>query len=250
LKKRLTKKSEHTVLDGRLLLRQPVEGYRAAIDPVLLASSVPAHPGQSVLDLGTGIGTAALCLAATVADVHITALELQSELVDLAIENTRHNGFESVVQILEGDINNPPAKICEAQFDHVMANPPYYRADQAQTSPNQIKALANVEGEGGLCAWLVAAHRFLKEGGVLTIIHTADRLADLVEACNANHIGSLEITPFWPKAGRPARRIILRGRKGGKAATVLNSGFLLHKDDGSYTDEADEILKGQGRLDV
>ena len=47
-------------LGGRLYLWQPRTGYRAGVDPVLLAASVPARRGESVLDLGCGVGTAAL----------------------------------------------------------------------------------------------------------------------------------------------------------------------------------------------
>ena len=43
-------------LDGRLTVSQPRKGYRAAMDPVLLAAACPARPGQSVLELGCGAG--------------------------------------------------------------------------------------------------------------------------------------------------------------------------------------------------
>jgi tRNA1Val (adenine37-N6)-methyltransferase len=39
-------------LGGRITLEQPTKGYRAGVDPVLLAASVPARAGQSVLELG------------------------------------------------------------------------------------------------------------------------------------------------------------------------------------------------------
>ena len=38
--------TEDRLLGGRIQLRQPVDGYRAAIDPVFLAASVPAEPNQ------------------------------------------------------------------------------------------------------------------------------------------------------------------------------------------------------------
>ena len=37
--------SSDAFLGGRLTLRQPLDGYRAAIDPVLLAAAVMAAPG-------------------------------------------------------------------------------------------------------------------------------------------------------------------------------------------------------------
>ena len=47
-------------LGGRLEIAQPRAGYRAGIDPVLLAAAVPAKAGETVFDLGCGAGVAAL----------------------------------------------------------------------------------------------------------------------------------------------------------------------------------------------
>ena len=49
-------------LGGKLRVKQPKKGYRAGIDPVLLAASVNAHIGDNILDLGCGVGVASLCL--------------------------------------------------------------------------------------------------------------------------------------------------------------------------------------------
>lgn len=64
-------------LDGRLLVAQPRRGYRAAMDPVLLAAACPARPGQAVLELGCGAGVASLCLGWRVPDLRLAGLELQ-----------------------------------------------------------------------------------------------------------------------------------------------------------------------------
>ena len=76
--------SDDKFLMGRLRLLQPLRGYRAATDPVLLAAACPATPGQSVLDLGCGAGAAALCLATRVPGLALAGLEVQPEYADLA----------------------------------------------------------------------------------------------------------------------------------------------------------------------
>ena len=70
--------SDDKFLCGRLRLLQPVKGYRAATDPVLLAAACPAEPGQSVLDLGCGAGAATLCLGLRVPGLALSGLELQT----------------------------------------------------------------------------------------------------------------------------------------------------------------------------
>ncbi|MEZ5830853.1 MAG: hypothetical protein R3D05_06700, partial [Dongiaceae bacterium] len=73
-----------TVLGGRVTLHQPASGYRVAIDPILLAAACPAEPGEIIVDLGCGVGTAALCLARRVRDVRCVGVDLQQELITLA----------------------------------------------------------------------------------------------------------------------------------------------------------------------
>ena len=51
-------------LGGALMLHQPARGYRAGIDPVLLAATCTddCRPA-TVLDCGAGVGTVGLCIA-------------------------------------------------------------------------------------------------------------------------------------------------------------------------------------------
>ncbi|MBL4615865.1 MAG: methyltransferase, partial [Magnetovibrio sp.] len=50
----MTDTSKDHILDGRVTLNQPKNGYRAAVDPVLLAAAGRAKPGERALDLGCG----------------------------------------------------------------------------------------------------------------------------------------------------------------------------------------------------
>ena len=75
---------EDRLLGGRVRLIQPLQGYRAATDPVLLAAAVPAGPGERVLDLGCGAGAAVFCLAARVPGLELHGLEIQPTYLGLA----------------------------------------------------------------------------------------------------------------------------------------------------------------------
>ena len=71
-------------------------------------SSRPA-PGERVLDLGCGAGTAALCLAARVPGLELHGLELQPAYAELARRNAAANGLALAVH--EGDLRRPPAAL-------------------------------------------------------------------------------------------------------------------------------------------
>ena len=85
--------TEDGFLGGRVKILQPERGYRAGIDAVFLAATIPMEPGQTAFEAGYGVGVVSLCLAARVAGVHITGVEIASRYSMLAEENIRRNNF-------------------------------------------------------------------------------------------------------------------------------------------------------------
>lgn len=238
--------TEDLLLGGRLRLCQPAGGYRAAIDPVMLAAAVSPEPGASVLDLGCGVGAAALCLLARLPKSRVTGLEIQPGLAELARRNAQANGRAESFRVVEGSVAAPPLDL--GGFDHVMTNPPFHRPERGTVPPVAIKAAANVEGEADLALWLKAAVKLLKPKGRLAVIHRADRLADLLAALEGRGVGAIRIVPLWPKPGRPAGRVILLARKGSRAPLEILPGLVLHRDTGGFTEAAEAVLRGAQAL--
>lgn len=231
-----------SVLGGRVTLHQPALGYRVAIDPILLAAACPAEPGERVVDLGCGVGTAALCLARRVADVQCTGVDLQPDLADLANRNAQDNGLADRVSFIAGDILDRALPIYARPADHVIVNPPYLKRGAATPSENPIKALANIEGDADLAAWVAAAAKAARPGGTITFIHRADRLPELL-AQLGSRCGGIAILPLHPKAGAAAHRAIVTGRLEQRLPAILLPGLVLHQADGSFSPALQAILR-------
>jgi len=242
--------SHDAFLGGRLRIAQPRAGYRAGIDPVLLAASVPAGAGQSVLDLGCGSGIAALCLGARVPGLSLAGLEIQPAYADLARRNAVDNG--QGLEVFTGNVTDMPSPLRQRQFDQVIANPPYFDRDAG--TPAHDPGREHGMGETlPLAQWVAAAARRAGPKGQVTFIQRADRLPDLIPAMAA-HLGSLEVMPLIPRQGRVARLILIRGRKGGRAAFRLHDGVSLHaggahgRDGEDYTPAISAVLRDAAGL--
>lgn len=236
--------TEDALLGGRVRLRQPRAGFRAAIDSVLLAAATPAGPGETVFEPGAGAGAAALCLAVRVAGCRVVGIESQPELVRLAGENARLNGLGDRVDVMVGDVARPPLRIEPGSFDHVMMNPPHLAAGRADVSPDAGRAMAHAEGAATLAVWLDVALRMLRRRGTLTLIHRADRLDEILTPLRPR-AGEIVVFPLWPGPGdKPAKRVVVRARKGVGTPLRLARGLVLHRDDGAFTAQADAVLRG------
>ena len=145
--------TEDRLLDGRVRLLQPATGYRVALDTLVLAASVEAEAGEAILDVGAGVGAAALCLAVRVPGTRIVGIEMQRELVSLATRNVQLNALQDRVEMIVADVaQRPPPRLAAGTFNHVMTNPPHMRAEEVTAPPDAVKAAANVESTASLAA--------------------------------------------------------------------------------------------------
>jgi tRNA1Val (adenine37-N6)-methyltransferase len=235
--------SDDKFLCGRLRLLQPLKGYRAATDPVLLAAACPAVTGDGVLDLGCGAGAAALCLGVRVPGLALAGLEVQPDYADLARRNAERNGI--AFEVHDGDLARMPTAL-RRDFDHVIANPPYYPRG-GSPSPVSGRALA-MQVQTPLGDWIAAAARRLRPGGWLTMICGADGLPEVLAAMPLR-LGSVAVLPLAPREGKAALRVLVQARKGGRAAFRLLAPFVIHQgtvhdgDRESYTPAANSVLR-------
>ena len=215
-------------LGGRLRIMQPKIGFRAGTDTVLLAAAVTETPGQSVLELGAGVGTASLCLAHRVGGLDLVALELQADYAALAAKNADANRL--ALEVVVGDVAKLPQGLRSRSFDHVIANPPYFDIARHAAPADPGRATAHVDDADCLASWVDVALRRLRPGGHMTMINHAERLTELLASLAAKDCGDIMIRPVAGRAGRAAGRIILRCRKSARGALTLLPPVVLHAD--------------------
>lgn len=243
----MTEFTEDNFLGGKVRLRQPAKGFRAGIDSVMLAASIPAKPGDAVLEAGIGPGVAALCLAARVPGVHITGVEIAPESVVLAEENAAMNDLWESVKVVAGDVTARPMPLADRQFDHAYANPPFFDKAKVISPSDEARAKAHMMAEEKTGLFVDFLIRRTKPGGTITLVQRAENLP-IFMALMAERVGALTLFPLWPRAGQAAKLFLLQGIKASKAPPVIASGLVLHEAENGFTAGAEAVLRHGARL--
>jgi tRNA1(Val) A37 N6-methylase TrmN6 len=230
--------STGTLFGGRVIYRQPVHGYRTGLEPVLLAASIPARPGDHVLEAGTGAGAGLLALSARIRNLSGTGLESDPAMARLAADNLAANqfaGFQVVCTRIE-------AWQPDRAYDHAFANPPWH-SENSTPSPLPARRTAKIAAGTTLNDWIGKLASALRHRGTLSLILPAASFAEATQALLAACCAETTLIPLWPKQGTPAKLVILRGIRHGKGRAKILPGLCLHEADGAYTQAANRILR-------
>jgi len=238
-------------LGGRLYVSQPDKGFRAGLDSVLLGASVRAAT-QRLLDLGSGVGTAALVALADLADATATLAELDPPTAAIAALNLEANGFGVRSRVLTVDVTakggaRAAAGLPSDRYDTVIANPPFFDP-RAGSAPSAARTAARHMPPESLDLWVKAAATHAAPEGEVIFIHAAASLPVLLPAFMAR-FGAVTVLPLIPREGGAATRVLVRGTKGSRAPFTLLASRALHEPEGrTFRPEFDAIFRGTARL--
>lgn len=237
----------NSLLNGQVRLKQPAAGYRAGMDAVLLAAACQARAGARVLDAGCGVGAVMLAAARLNPALNFVGLERDADMAALAQENILLNGLAGRVALVRGEVGSRFADLGLTLFDAALANPPFFDDDTVLRGPAPAKRDAWITAEG-LAGWTAFLISSVREGGMITLIHRADRLGDILAALTPK-CGSFQIRPIAPFVDAPAKRVLVRAVKTGKAPLQLLAPLILHEREGAkHTPRAEAILRGEAGL--
>lgn len=248
-------RSVDAFLGGHVTLVQPRGGHRAGLDAALLQALVPMEATGLAIDLGAGVGTVAFCLAARAGKLAAIGIERDPELIacgNEALSMPENAAFAERVRLVEGDMTDPRAVRERAGFraadaDFVLMNPPFEPEGRISESPDERRRAAHVAPLGLIQSWSTAAAAWLKPGGTLGLIDRADALPTVFDALS-RHFGGVQVMPVHPAEAATAIRILVTAKRGSRAPLAIRPGLVLHNSDGSWTQQADNILRGGAEL--
>jgi tRNA1(Val) A37 N6-methylase TrmN6 len=235
--------SQDTVYQGRVKLVQPLKGFRAGSDSLLLAAALGEKAGGVALELGCGCGGALLPAAFRLPGMRFTGVEIDTEMAVLAEVGVAANGFQDRVEISASEASDW-VKTHENGFDLVFANPPYFEPGRI-SPPSEGKTSAYLESLD-VSGWVKAMVFAAKPRAPIVLVHRAAELARILAALD-RQTGDIAVLPVAPKPGEEARRVLVRGRKGLKRGPVrLLAPIHLHEANGERSAVEQEVTTGGG----
>ncbi len=228
--------------NGYKLIQNP-DWFCFGVDAVLLShfAAQTIKPKTKILDLCSGNGIIPVLLAEKTSAAHIDGLEVQTDVAEMAARSVEMNDLQERIKITCGDLRCALEYYPKASFDGVCCNPPYKEDLGGIKNPTDTLAIARHEIMCNLEDVIKNSESLLVPGGKLYIIHRPERLADILCLMRENRIEPKRLRFVHPSAGKTATMVLVEGAKHGKPKLFLDPPLYVHKEDGGYTDEINEI---------
>ena len=229
--------------NGKIQVMQNRRGYRFSIDAVLLAYHAAPRAQEKVLDLGTGCGIISLIMASRYAGLEIYAVEVQTELADLADTNVHQNRLQDRIVVLCTDMKLLTLKMTSGPFDLIVSNPPYHRPGSGRINPDAQRAVARHEIKASLVDVLQTTRRMLRTAGRFVTIYTAERTTDILSQMRNENIEPKLLRMIHSNRDADAGLILIEGLKGGRPGLKVAPPLFVYDEKGDYTAEVQQMFE-------
>ncbi|WP_047999900.1 tRNA1(Val) (adenine(37)-N6)-methyltransferase [Lactiplantibacillus herbarum] len=226
---------------------QSSQVFAFSLDAVLLGDFAQVSKASScqIVDLCAGNGVVGLFVSERTQG-HITAVELQPRLADMAQRSVELNQLTARMTVLNEDLLTVTNHVAKDSIDTVLCNPPYFK-DQPQSvkNPNPHLAIARHEISANLDQIMGVTSDLLKTNGKAYFVHRPERLDDLFATMKQHRLAPKRIRFVHPKADREANMVLIEMIKDGKANGVrIQPPVVVYQADGSYGEEVHTLLYG------
>ncbi len=232
-----------TFFDGKIRVMQNRRGYRFSVDAVLLAYHAAPRKGDKVLDLGTGCGIISLIMACRRSDLRIYAVEVQTELADLAATNVNQNQLEDHIDVLCTDMKLLTPQMTSGPCDLIVSNPPYHRPGSGRINPDAQRAVARHEIKASLLDVLQTTRRMLRPAGRFVTIYPAERTTDILSQMRIEQIEPKMIRMIHSNRDTEAKLILVEAVKGGRPGLKVAPSLIVYDEKGDYTDDVQQMFE-------
>lgn len=226
---------------GGIYVIQKKNAFRFGVDAVLLANFAKVKRGMRVIDLCSGTGIIPFILAGKTEASHISGLEIQEEMVEMANRSVQYNKLQDRVEFINGDLKDLSLLKKIEKAEVVTVNPPYKLQNSGIINPNDKNAIARHEICCTLEDVIIACRLLLKDNGRMYMVHRPERLADILCLMRKHKIEPKVIRMVHPNTKKAPNIVLVQGQRDGGAFLKWKPPLYVYNDEGGYSEEIERI---------
>lgn len=210
-------------------------------DAVLLADFASPKRKEKACDFGTGCGIIPMIWCRNECASHISAVEIQKQGFEQAVESAKISGMEEKVTVYNEDLKNIKEFLESCSLDVVTMNPPYKAADSGIKSAAQAELIARHEVMCNLDDICKSAAYLLKFGGRLCMCNRPERLSDTIYSMKQAGIEPKRLRFVVKRPDTRPWLFLIEGKKGSKPFLNVDPLLIMYGDDGNLSEEVINI---------
>lgn len=236
------------MLGGRVLYRQPARGYRVSLEaPLLAAFALPPkrRSPRVLVDLASGPGAVAICLAQNLPRVRLLLVEKDKFHAVLARENLEQNGLSHRSKVYERDVYHCDKELGRGVADLVVSNPPWFdRSGGQPAAEGATREGARGLSSDGFSLFFHAARQLLGHGG--RFCFTAPAASTAVFFSSLSEAGLIAKRLRWlhARANTPAQVCFVEAQAARPGGLIIEPPWFVRGEHQEYTSEMRTLLWG------
>lgn len=225
-----------------LKIIQNKEGFCFGIDSVLISDYAKnLKKGAKVIDIGTGTGIIGILLCEKSEAKHITGIEIQEEVADMAKRSIKLNNLEEKFDVKNINIKDIFTQIEPNTIDAIVTNPPYMKLNTGAKNIEKKKLISRHEVECNLEDIIKISYKLLKSKSEFYMVHRAERMVDILYLLRKYRLEPKTIRFVHPRKEKEPNLILIKCVKDGGNGLKIDAPLIVYDDEGNYTDEIYKI---------
>jgi tRNA1(Val) A37 N6-methylase TrmN6 len=223
-------------INENITLYQNTGSLAYGTDAFLLSAYMRRQTKERACEFGAGSGVISLLTMARGKFSHITAIEIQKEIAEIAVKNVEINGFSEKIAVVSSDIRELSHEYNGA-FGVVFSNPPYMKATGGKLNQNHANSASRHELNGSIVDFAAQGARLLKYGGLFYVVYRPDRLSELLCACAQNGLEPKRMTLVYPTENHVPCLVLLEAKKNGAPGIFVTKPLIIYQSGKPQTNE-------------
>lgn len=211
---------------------------KVGTDAVLLGVAADVAAAQELLEVGTGSGVIALCLAQR-SQARIDAIDIDRESAEQARENAVASPWAERIRVIHVSFQEFAATM-DKKYDLIVSNPPYF--SRSLKSGHHRRNISRHNDLLGFEELIALSAQLLTGEGSLWVVLPLRESAEFMNIATTKEWHLHYRLSFIPREGKAANRVVL-GLKRTKTAQVREDLLVHRNSDGDFSDGFIRFMK-------